>query len=423
MSDFLERSDEILSVSEFSRRFKTLVKTAVPEFWIRGEVSGTRAYSSGHTYFTLKDEGATLSAVLFKGYSRGMSVKISDGARVLLYGEVGVYEARGTYQFIVKAALDDGAGELARRFEALKKKLEAEGLFDPLRKRSIPRFPKRIAVVTSPSGAAVRDFVSILRRRMWFGEVLIFPCRVQGAEAAGEIVSALRSAQETEGVDLAVVMRGGGSLEDLWPFNEEIVARAVAGCRVPVISAVGHEIDFSLSDFAADLRAETPSAAAELVSSGFLSLVGCLREAGEEIFSICETSIADYAQRLENIARLLRLNSPSGKIENYCIRLDELHSRLYSRAEAALSKNRERLAALSARFGALRPSERISEMGERLNLIERNLNSLSFESALGRGFAAVLGEGGKFKSSARDFFHGENIKIKFSDGDVDASVR
>ena len=423
MSDFLERSDEILSVSEFSRRFKTLVKTAVPEFWIRGEVSGTRAYSSGHTYFTLKDEGATLSAVLFKGYSRGMSVKISDGARVLLYGEVGVYEARGTYQFIVKAALDDGAGELARRFEALKKKLEAEGLFDPLRKRSIPRFSKRIAVVTSPSGAAVRDFVSILRRRMWFGEVLIFPCRVQGAEAAGEIVSALRSAQETEGVDLAVVMRGGGSLEDLWPFNEEIVARAVAGCRVPVISAVGHEIDFSLSDFAADLRAETPSAAAELVSSGFLSLVGRLREAGEEIFSICETSIADYAQRLENIARLLRLNSPSGKIENYCIRLDELHSRLYSRAEAALSKNRERLAALSARFGALRPSERISEMGERLNLIERNLNSLSFESALGRGFAAVLGEGGKFKSSARDFFHGENIKIKFSDGDVDASVR
>ena len=423
MSDFLERSDEILSVSEFSRRFKTLVKTAVPEFWIRGEVSGTRAYSSGHTYFTLKDEGATLSAVLFKGYSRGMSVKISDGARVLLYGEVGVYEARGTYQFIVKAALDDGAGELARRFEALKKKLEAEGLFDPLRKRSIPRFPKRIAVVTSPSGAAVRDFVSILRRRMWFGEVLIFPCRVQGAEAAGEIVSALRSAQETEGVDLAVVMRGGGSLEDLWPFNEEIVARAVAGCRVPVISAVGHEIDFSLSDFAADLRAETPSAAAELVSSGFLSLVGRLREAGEEIFSICETSIADYAQRLENIARLLRLNSPSGKIENYCIRLDELHSRLYSRAEAALSKNRERLAALSARFGALRPSERVSEMGERLNLIERNLNSLSFESALGRGFAAVLGEGGKFKSSARDFFHGENIKIKFSDGDVDASVR
>ncbi len=423
MSDFLERSDEILSVSEFSRRFKTLVKTAVPEFWIRGEVSGTRAYSSGHTYFTLKDEGATLSAVLFKGYSRGMSVKISDGARVLLYGEVGVYEARGTYQFIVKAVLDDGAGELARRFEALKKKLEAEGLFDPLRKRSIPRFPKRIAVVTSPSGAAVRDFVSILRRRMWFGEVLIFPCRVQGAEAAGEIVSALRSAQETEGVDLAVVMRGGGSLEDLWPFNEEIVARAVAGCRVPVISAVGHEIDFSLSDFAADLRAETPSAAAELVSSGFLSLVGRLREAGEEIFSICETSIADYAQRLENIARLLRLNSPSGKIENYCIRLDELHSRLYSRAEAALSKNRERLAALSARFGALRPSERISEMGERLNLIERNLNSLSFESALGRGFAAVLGEGGKFKSSARDFFHGENIKIKFSDGDVDASVR
>ena len=152
MSDFLERSDEILSVSEFSRRFKTLVKTAVPEFWIRGEVSGAKTYSSGHTYFTLKDEGATLSAVLFKGYARGMSVKISDGARVLLYGEVGIYETRGTYQFIVKAALDDGAGELARRFEALKRKLESEGLFDPLRKRAIPRFPKRIAVITSPSG-------------------------------------------------------------------------------------------------------------------------------------------------------------------------------------------------------------------------------------------------------------------------------
>ena len=422
MSDFLERSDEILSVSEFSRRFKTLVKTAVPEFWIRGEVSGAKTYSSGHTYFTLKDEGATLSAVLFKGYARGMSVKISDGARVLLYGEVGIYETRGTYQFIVKAALDDGAGELARRFEALKRKLESEGLFDPLRKRAIPRFPKRIAVITSPSGAAIRDFVSILRRRMWFGEILIFPCRVQGAEAAGEIVSALRSAQEAEGIDLVVVMRGGGSLEDLWPFNEEIVARAVAGCSIPVISAVGHEIDFSLSDFAADLRAETPSAAAELVSSGFLNLVDRLRETGEEIFSICETSLADYAQRLENIGRLLRLNSPAGKVENYCIRLDELYSRLLIIGEGAVSKNREVLAALSARFGALRPSERISDIAERLNLIERNLKSLSFESALGRGFAAVLGANGKFKSSARDFLPGENIKIRFSDGDVDATT-
>ena len=269
--EFLKQSDEVLSVGEFSRRFKMLVKTCVPELWLRGEISNLKTYSSGHTYFTLKDEEGSISAVLFKGYSRAVSFQLREGMKVFLYGEIAVYEVRGCYQMVVKAALPDGTGDLARRFEELKKRLSAEGLFDSERKKPIPRLPGKIAVVTSPTGAAIRDFCKILKRRGWRGKVYILPAKVQGIGSAAEIAERVKAAQDYvfgdgSGFDLLVVMRGGGSLEDLWSFNEEIVARAVAESRIPTISAVGHEIDFTLADFAADLRAETPSARPKMPS-------------------------------------------------------------------------------------------------------------------------------------------------------------
>ena len=213
--EFLKQSDEVLSVGEFSRRFKMLVKTCVPELWLRGEISNLKTYSSGHTYFTLKDEEGSISAVLFKGYSRAVSFQLREGMKVFLYGEIAVYEVRGCYQMVVKAALPDGTGDLARRFEELKKRLSAEGLFDSERKKPIPRLPGKIAVVTSPTGAAIRDFCKILKRRGWRGKVYILPAKVQGIGSAAEIAERVKAAQDYvfgdgSGFDLLVVMRGGG---------------------------------------------------------------------------------------------------------------------------------------------------------------------------------------------------------------------
>ena len=224
--EFLRQSDEILSVGEFSRRFKMLIKTHIPELWLKGEISNLKTYSSGHTYFTLKDDEGSISAVLFKGYSRNMTLRLADGMRIFAFGEISIYEARGNYQIVVKAVIPDGAGDLAARFQALKEKLAAEGVFDADRKKQIPLLPRRVAVATSPQGAAIRDFCRILSRRGWKGEIVVIPARVQGAEAAGELCEAVRIAEnftfpDRGGFDLLILMRGGGSLEDLWPFNEE----------------------------------------------------------------------------------------------------------------------------------------------------------------------------------------------------------
>ncbi|MGE9295989.1 MAG: exodeoxyribonuclease VII large subunit, partial [Puniceicoccales bacterium] len=264
--------DTAITVGEFTRRVKTLLETHLKPCWIRGEVSNLRRQASGHVYFTLKDDKSQLSCVLFRGDAARQTVNLRDGLAVMVFGEVSVYEPRGTHQLICRMVQEEGMGRLQERFEKLKAKLDAEGLFAPERKRPIPAWPGTVAVITSPSGAAIKDFVSVLQRRDWRGRLLLVPAKVQGEGAALEIVDALKQVLTHGQAELIVVMRGGGSLEDLWCFNEEIVARAVAGSPVPVISAVGHEIDFTLSDFAADKRAETPTAAAELISSLLLEL-------------------------------------------------------------------------------------------------------------------------------------------------------
>lgn len=420
---FLDRSDEILSVGEFSRRFKMLVKTQVPELWLRGEVSNLKTYSSGHTYFTLKDADASISAVLFKGYSAMLSFPLRDGMKMLAYGEVSVYEPRGSYQFIVKAAMPDGAGDLAQRFEQLKQKLSREGLFDPESKKSIPRMPQNIALITSASGAALRDFCRILKRRGWRGNVFILPARVQGAEAASEIVSQIRYAQNSKFCfDLIVLTRGGGSLEDLWPFNEEIVARAVAASKIPTISAVGHEIDFTLCDFAADLRAETPSGAAELISSNFIN---CMNEADatyEMIVRTISSKIDSVGALLAHAADLLRLNAPTLKIQNLQIRLDEIQGRADRAVFQIVSARANDVESAAAALKNCAFLQRIKLLSERINSYQKRLSGADVGAVLRRGFSIVRDSQNRVVSSSQ-LKSGDDVKITFFDGDKRATIK
>jgi exodeoxyribonuclease VII large subunit len=254
-----------ISVSELNRQVKALLEQGLAKLWVEGEISNLARPPSGHLYFSLKDESSQIRCAWFRQRQRGPTINLENGDQVLVFGRVSIYEARGDYQLIVEQLEDAGEGELRRRFEALKKKLSAEGLFDEEAKQDLPGLPGRIGVVTSPSGAAIRDIITVLNRRFPSIPVLIYPTLVQGETAATLIADAIATAVTRDECDVLIVARGGGSLEDLWSFNEEIVARAIYECPIPVVSAVGHEVDFTIADFVADVRAPTPSGAAELV--------------------------------------------------------------------------------------------------------------------------------------------------------------
>src|SRR2546429_657177 len=284
-ADFFQQTARVFTVTELTRSIRGTLETKFPAVWVQGEISNYKLHPSGHQYFTLKDQRAQISCVIWRDTMLPPRQRLADGAQVQVYGTVTVFEARGQYQLNIQIIQPRGVGLLQAKFEALKRKLEAEGLFAAERKRSLPRFPRRIGIVTSASGAAIRDMLNVLRRRAPWLQILINPVRVQGAGAAQEIAIAIRElAMPNEAfapVDLIVVTRGGGSIEDLWEFNEEIVARAIFHCAVPIVSAVGHEIDFTICDFVADLRAPTPSAAAELIVPDIIDLQrridGCAR--------------------------------------------------------------------------------------------------------------------------------------------------
>src|SRR5438876_8943922 len=268
-ADFFQQTPKVFSVSELTRNIRGILETKFAAVWVQGEISNYKLHPSGHQYFTLKDQRAQISCVIWRDTMLPQRQPLADGAQVQVYGTVTVFEARGQYQLNVQILQRRGVGMLQAKFEALKRKLESEGLFAAERKRPFPKFPRRIGIITSPTGAAIRDMVNVLRRRAPWLQILVNPVRVQGAGAAQEIAVAIRElATPSEifaPVDLIVVTRGGGSIEDLWEFNEEIVARAIFNSAVPIVSAVGHEIDFTICDFVADLRAPTPSAAAELI--------------------------------------------------------------------------------------------------------------------------------------------------------------
>src|SRR6266436_3071102 len=323
-ADLFQQTSKVLTVSELTRSIRGILETKFGAVWVQGEVSNYKLLPSGHQYFTLKDARAQIACVIFRNTMAPLRQPLADGAQVQVYGNVSVFEARGQYQLSVQILQPRGLGVLQAKFEALKRKLDDEGLFDPARKRPLPKFPKRIGIVTSPSGAAIRDILNVLRRRAPWLHILISPVRVQGTGAAQEIAVAIRElARPNENlapVDLIVVTRGGGSMEDLWEFNEEIVARTIADATMPVVSAIGHEIDFTIADFVADLRAPTPSAAAELIVPDILDL----RRRIEELSACLHKCLRNFVQHQKTRLRFL---SQQTLVRNLVARMREAQQR------------------------------------------------------------------------------------------------
>jgi exodeoxyribonuclease VII large subunit len=381
----------VFSVSELTGQVKRLLEGQFGEVWVAGEISNLRRQASGHSYFTLKDPGAQLSCVLFRSQGRPWRDLIEDGRKVHLRGQLTVYEPRGQYQIVVTEIELQGLGALQQAFERLKNRLAAEGLFDPARKRPLPRFPQRIGVVTSPTAAAFRDVLTVVRRRHPALQIVLAPCRVQGQGAAEEITAAIRLLNEFNQIapprarglpvhrplDLILITRGGGSLEDLWAFNEEIVARAIAASTLPVISAVGHEIDFTISDFVADLRAPTPSAAAEILTEGPFACREFLDAARARLHHLAQRDLEARRISLDQLHHRLNRCHPRRRIDDQWQRLDDARSDLSRIARLQLQSARAAWNATSTRWSALRPQAAIDRRGASLAPLNQRLRELA----------------------------------------------
>ena len=389
---------KVLTVTELTRRIKFSLESSFPRVWIQGELSNVKRHTSGHLYFTLKDAGAQISAVMWRSRVGMLPFSPEDGMNVQARGSITVYPPRGNYQIDVEQMQPLGIGELQLAFERLKQKLADEGLFDPAHKKPLPEFPERIGVVTSETGAAIQDILSVLARRMPSVEVILAPVRVQGAGAAEEIADAVEAFNRSGRPDVLIVGRGGGSLEDLWPFNEEIVARAIYASRIPVVSAVGHEIDFSIADFVADLRAPTPSAAAELVVRDRTELLDTLRNMCYTMHDSVTARAETLRERMRSLVSSYSFNRPRDVVRESIQRLDELDrglSRSFSRLQESAHQRQE---ALGHRLEALSP-----------------------RGVLKRGYALVRHDD-RIVSSARALEPGDRATIEFSDGTVPARI-
>lgn len=345
----------VWSVTEAVGLARDLLENTFPKIWVRGEISNFKDHSSGHFYFTLKDASSQLKAAMFRAANRQVRFRLEDGLQVLACGRLSIYSARGDFQIIVEALEPDGLGALQLAFEQLKRRLAAEGLFDAGRKRPLPLFPRRIAVVTSPTGAAIRDILNVTGRRSPLADISVYPVAVQGAGAAEEIARALRRLNEAGGWDVIICGRGGGSLEDLWAFNEETVARAIAASRIPVISAVGHEIDYTIADFVADMRAETPTAAAEMVVRDRRELLEQVRSLNRVLGAAVREKFKALRQRLDRCLASPRLQQPRRVFEPLAQKLDDLAAALRRSLETRLDLSRERLRGMAAQLEALSP--------------------------------------------------------------------
>ncbi len=417
------REEGPLSVTDLTRRIKAVIEGQIRPGWVRGEVSNLRQQSSGHVYFSLKDAGAQLAAVMFRSDALRQSVVLREGAQVVAYGEVSVYEARGQYQLVVRAVVDDGVGRLQREFEALKQRLASEGLFDPARKRPIPAMPRTVGFITSPTGAAVQDFIRILLRRAWRGRLIILPAKVQGEGAAADMLEMLELAHGMKIFDLLIVGRGGGSIEDLWAFNDEALVRAIAASTLPIISAVGHEIDFTLADFAAALRAETPSAAAELISSQFVSQVERLQHAAAALDRLVELEVETKSERLQHAASRLRLLSPVAQIERGYLRLDDLSNRLVNAAQTTVRAKAAGLQGVASRLTQRSPEVRVQFESHRLLALWKRLQSASPQSVLNRGFVIARDQDDQPIHRRAQLAAGQAIVLEFADGKIAAETQ
>ncbi|HVI83222.1 MAG TPA: exodeoxyribonuclease VII large subunit [Chthoniobacterales bacterium] len=424
-ADFFQQTSKVLTVSELTRLIRGALETRFGAVWVQGEVSNYKLHPSGHQYFTLKDARAQIACVIFRNTMAPLRQLLANGAHVQAFGTVSVFEARGQYQISVQIVQPCGVGVLQAKFEALKRKLEAEGLFDPARKRPLPKFPKRIGIVTSPSGAAIRDILNVLHRRAPWLSILINPVRVQGTGAAQEIAVAIRElATPNENfapVDLIVVTRGGGSTEDLWEFNEEIVARTLASVQVPIVSAVGHEIDFTIADFVADLRAPTPSAAAELIVPDIVDLRQqmdtCARRLDRELLN----RMRDAQQRLDHARETLR-RCLAYKIDNYRRVLAHALATLQARSPLhELMLRRNRFGDLQRRFREL-PKRAIENARHCFERIEGILRVLGPEATLRRGYSITRNERGQVIRSVAAVRTKMKIRTRVADGEFESTV-
>jgi len=437
-------SDGILSVSALTSLIKGTLTEAYPAVWVKGELTGFKRHGSGHLYFSLKDEGAVLGCVMWKGRAGRLAFEPRDGLAVEAFGSITVYEPQGRYQLVAEELRPAGLGALLLALEELKRRLEAEGLFDPARKRPLPPFPRRVGLVTSPTGAAVRDLVKVLRTRWPAIGIVLAPVRVQGEGAAAEIAAAIERFDRYGGVDLLIVGRGGGSLEDLWAFNEEPVVRAIAACRLPVISAVGHEVDVTLADFAADVRAATPSNAAELAVPSRLEVGRRVGQWRERLERAARQGALDRRRRLETLTARYGFRRQEEALGHLQQRVDELLDRLEDAVRSALERAREWLEQIASRYG-LREWPRLLEARRaELDDIREQLDAAAVQAALARrtralaladrlralsprlvlerGYCLVRAPDGSLVRAAGGLTVGEMLTVEFARGEADARV-
>ncbi|MBS0379802.1 MAG: exodeoxyribonuclease VII large subunit [Proteobacteria bacterium] len=447
-SDFEPRATagalrEVYSVTRLTREVRALLDRSLGVVWVEGEISNFSQPASGHWYFSLKDRDAQLRCAMFRMKNMLVGFTPRSGTQVVVRGRISVYEARGEYQLIVEHLEEAGLGALKREFERLKARLQAEGLFALQRKRPLPVFPRRIGVVTSPTGAALRDILHILGRRFPAADVLIYPSPVQGAAAAPALTQAVTLASARVECDVLVLARGGGSLEDLWAFNDEQLARAIAACALPVVSGVGHEVDFTIADFVADVRAPTPSAAAELVVPDRQGVLGALERTLQRMSSGMRRELRLLGARLEATERRLKLAHPGLRLTQQTQRLDDLSQRLAGAARARLHREASRLAGLGERLAHVSPRHVLqdyrrrtaelnarldhawkadmSRRSHRLELAQRALHTVSPLATLTRGFAIVTGPGGLVTDAAAVEV-GSEITTQLAQGRLTARV-
>jgi exodeoxyribonuclease VII large subunit len=437
-------TEAAITVSQLNRRAKTLLEQGLARLWVEGEISNLSRPASGHIYFSLKDEKAQVSAAWFRQRQRGPAIGFKNGDKVLAFGRVSIYEARGNYQLIVEQMEPAGEGVLKQRYEALKKKLLAEGLFDEDRKQALPALPRRIGVITSPSGAAIRDVLTVLGRRFPAVPVVVYPAAVQGDAAPGELTAALATAIRRDECDVLIMGRGGGSLEDLWAFNDEGLARAIADCPIPVVSAVGHEVDFTIADFVADLRAPTPSGAAEIVVPSQREWLDRISSLALRIGRIGERAVTDRAQELDWLGKRLMSASPEATLRRQHDGLRENSARLAAALRHRILELRGETQALQGelmqqspalavqgligQLAALRQRlatathDKLTGMEHRVALLGRTLNSVSPLATLDRGYAIVIDADGKAMTDAASAKSGDEIRARLSKGELIAKI-
>jgi exodeoxyribonuclease VII large subunit len=399
---FFKKEKKIYTVAEITEYLQALIKedTLLSDFWISGEISNFYHHSSGHMYFTLKDKNSQLKTVMFKGYNSSLDFEPEEGMQVEARGSLDIYAQRGEYQFYAREMEKAGKGKLYEAFEKLKAKLDKEGLFAESKKKEIPLLAKKIGIVTSPTGAAVRDIISVMKRRSGNFSVLIVPAHVQGKLAKGEITAGIKYLNSRDDIDLIIISRGGGSIEDLWPFNEEEVARAVYNSELPVISGVGHETDFTISDFVADLRAPTPSAAAELATANREEILNRLDNLTQRLLNSSSSKIKEYKNKLQSISERRIFSSPEEIFRNYEQELDRLETKIKHQIE-----------------------KDYNNWENKYQLLYQKLNNLSPLKTLNRGYAILQDENDKTIKSISGIKNGDLLNARLSDGLAELEVK